>query len=128
MIKLWNPEGAGDRPGPAVSDAEFMAELEKLHAERPEAADRDPDPDGGSVLDCLARLVAAFDADDGQCDDVYHATVGLLHHHLGGRAVRAFCRHLAGCDDRHFLPEGSLPAVLRDIRRAAGRAWSASGE
>ena len=34
MIKLWNPEGAGDRPGPAVSDAEFVAKLEKLHAER----------------------------------------------------------------------------------------------
>jgi hypothetical protein len=134
MIKLWNPEGAGDRPGPAVSDAEFMAELERLHAERPEADDGDPEPDaapepaGGAVLDCLARLVAAFDVDDGQCDDVYHATVGLLHHHLGKQAVVAFCRHLDGCDDRHFLPEGALPLVLRDLRRVAGRSWSAPGE
>lgn len=85
MIKLWNPEGADDQPVPAVSDAEFMAELERLHGERPEAVDTDPEPGGGSVLDCLARLVAAFDADDGQCDDVYLATVGLLYHHLGGR-------------------------------------------
>ncbi len=120
MREPKKPEGTATPPGKTTTDEQ--AALEKLHAEPAE-----PD-DNESVLDCLARLVAAFDADDGQTDDVYHATVGLLHHHLGGPAVRAFCRHLDGCDDRHFLREGSLPLVLRNIRQAAGQAWSASGE
>lgn len=59
---------------------------------------------------------------------MYHATVGLLHHYLGEQAVVAFCGHLDGCDDRHFLREGSLPLVLRDIRRAAEQTKSAAGE
>ncbi len=126
MSEPKNPDRTALPPGKITTDEQFLSPSEVVN-EDPAEPD-DSDPDDGSVLDCLVRLVAAFDADDGQTDDVYHATVGLLHHHLGDRPVRAFCRHLDGGDDRHVLREGSLPLVLRDIRRAAGQTKSAVGE
>lgn len=124
MIEPNKPDRTTLPPGKITTDEEFLAALEAF--KEVSAEPEESDPDDGSVLAYLCRLVAAFDADDGQSDDLYHATVGLLHH-LGEQDVRAFCRHLDGCDDRHFLPEGSLPLVLRDIRRAAEQTKSAAG-
>lgn len=108
--------------GPGLSEADrlFTAELDKLDPQRAGEGqveeEVEVEPDG--VLGCLHRLVAAFDQADGQSEEVYLATAGLLRHVYGEWAEVAFCRRMDGCDDRHFFRHGSLDLVRRDL--AAG--------
>ena len=109
-------------PGRSEADCLFMAELDKFDPPRAGKGAGDGldeaeyEPEG--VLGCLHRLVAAFDEADGQSEEVYLATAGLLRHVYGGWAEVAFCRRMDGCGDRHFFRDGSLALVLRDL--AAG--------
>lgn len=108
-----------DGPDRDEADRLFMAELGTLNSQRGDEGQVEDEVEPDGVLGCLHRLVAAFDEADGQSEEVYLATAGLLRHVYGEWAEVAFCRRMDGCDDRHYFRHGSLALVLRDL--AAGK-------
>lgn len=106
-------------PGRNEADLLFAVELDKLNSLRAGEGQDEEEVEPEGVLGCLHRLVAAFDEADGQSEQVYLATAGLLRHVYGEWAEFAFCRRMNGCDDRHYFRHGSLALVLRDL--AAGK-------
>lgn len=106
-------------PGRNEADRLFMAELGTLDSQRDDEGQVEDEVEPDGVLGYLHRLVAAFDEANGQSEEVYFATAGLLRHVYGEWAEVAFCRRMDGCDDRHYFRDGSLDLVLRDL--AAGK-------
>lgn len=109
-------------PGRIEADRLFMADLDKLNVDEADDGldEEEFEPEG--VLGCLHRLVATFDEADGQSEEVYLATAGLLRHVYGEWAEVAFCRRMDGCGDRHFFRDGSLRLVLSDLTAGKPRA------
>lgn len=110
-------------------DPSFAAEVRRLLSGEADDGDGDaddeveepavPKPVPVGMIGCLNRLVAGFDDEWGQCEDVYAATVGLLRHVYGEWVVAAFCTRMDGCDGRSFFRHGGLELFLRDL--AAGK-------